>query len=100
MQHFTVFLKATIGSIVNLILFVNGVEFFTNVGIDKFPLPLNFSLSISYSKSPIISSSEYKFTPKNISFLLLSLCFLFTTIVPVSCIYSYVKNKLLKAKCE
>ena len=88
---------ATIGSTVSLTLLVKGLDFCTRLGNPRLPLPKNFSLSISYSNSPIVSSSVYKLIAKYMSFSFWFLFFLLTKIVPVSSKNSNVKNKLLNA---
>ena len=52
---FTVFFNEITPSVVRPIFFDNGVEFFIEIGISKLFLPINFSLFISNSVSPIFS---------------------------------------------
>jgi len=59
---FIALFNATTGSVTNPIFLENGLEFLTILGIPIFPLPVNFSSSISYSKSPIISLFVDKLT--------------------------------------
>ena len=57
---FTVLFIATIPSVTKPAFLDNGIEFFTICGMLKLPLPINFSLFISYSKSPTVSQSVDK----------------------------------------
>ena len=75
------------------------MEFSIILGIPRDAPPFSFSPSISYSNSPIVSFSVYKFTPKKMDSVL-PLLFLFTKIEFVSSKYSYFRNKLLNAICE
>ena len=84
------------GSVTNPIVLEYGFESSTNSGISVFLLPKNFSWLISYSKSPTVSCSVYKFTAKYISLSFTPLFFLFTKILSFSR-FSNVINKLLNA---
>ena len=96
---FIVFFKATIPSVVSPIFFDNGIEFLIASGISKLFLPINFSLLISYSVSPIFSISVCNFAIKYKFCSFFPLFLLLTTIVSFTSSYSYSKNKLLKAWC-
>ena len=96
---FIVLFNATTGSVTSPIFLESGLEFFTICGISIFPLPVNFSASISYSKSPIVSLFVDKFTAIYISCSFSVLFLLFTIILFVSLSKSNIKNKLLNAGC-
>ena len=59
-----VLFKAMILSVTNPVFFDKGIEFFTIKGTPKFPLPINFCSSTSYSQSPIVSLFVDKLAPK------------------------------------
>lgn len=60
---FIVLLNAILGDTVNPSVLENGIESSITFGTPTIFLP-NFSPSISYSKSPMVSFCVYKFTPK------------------------------------